>query len=387
MELYIHIPFCKRKCKYCSFVSFPADENQKEKYIDAVIREAEKRSAEFAEPIKTVYIGGGTPSLLSPAQLRRMIHHLRKLYSFSQVQEFTVEANPGTLTGPFLEAAAESGINRISVGMQAYQSSLLNFLGRIHTFDDVKKSLKEARNHGFRNINLDLIFGIPFQTVKDWKQTLEAAVSLEPEHISAYGLIPEEGTPLCNDLNHHLFDLPDQEEERKMYDMALVFLREHQYFQYEISNFSRRGYECIHNIGYWDQIPYVGLGVSAASMQIIGKTDKGTRCVRRTNPEKMDEYLKMIFDDNISSVMTEEVSEKESRFETMMLALRMNRGIVPSRFVQLHNHPVESFFGEKLKELQQKGFMEEKNGIWKLTRKGMDFQNTVLVEFMEDSPS
>ena len=235
MELYIHIPFCAKKCQYCSFISFPADEGEKEEYIRAVLQEAAIRRAELAEPVTTVFIGGGTPSLLSAEQLVWLVQDLRKQISILPDAEFTIEANPGTITEPFVQAARKIGINRFSLGMQAYQDKLLSLLGRIHSFQQVVQSVELLKKYQISNYNLDLMFGIPGQTEKDWKQTVEAAISLHPTHISAYGLIPEEGTPLYDSLQSGKYALPEPEEERKMYGEAICMLSQSGYFQYEIS--------------------------------------------------------------------------------------------------------------------------------------------------------
>ena len=266
MELYVHIPFCVKKCRYCSFASFSASGTEQEAYIRLLLKEAESRHGEITEPVTTVYIGGGTPSRLKPSFFRTLTEGLRRICGLEDVIEFTSEANPGTVNREWLDAAAEAGVNRLSFGMQAYQASLLTLLGRIHRFHDVKESVSMAREAGFTNISLDLMFGIPTQTREQWAETLEAALSLQPRHISAYGLIPEEGTPLFRDLENGTLSLPDPEEERDMYDDAIRLLSENGFCQYEISNFAVPGYECMHNIGYWTQVPYIGLGLSAASM-------------------------------------------------------------------------------------------------------------------------
>lgn len=309
---------------------------------------------------------------------------LRRLYAFPSSFEFTVEANPGTLNEEFLYAAVSSGVNRLSLGMQAFQQDLLAFLGRIHTFSDVEHSVSLARKAGIRNLNLDLIFGIPGQSLEEWNQSLDAALSLAPEHLSAYGLIPEEGTPFYTKLMHGQFSLPDPELEREMYDLALRKLQQAGLYQYEISNFSRKGYECRHNVGYWNQVPYQGLGLSAASMQILEHDSRGLICLRTVNPSDPDRYAEMVRSGSRTAVETETVLPAESRFETVMLSLRMNRGISESRFFRLHGVTLESCYGKQLMSMQEKGLMVHENGSWALTRRGMDIQNSILVEFMED---
>ena len=384
MELYIHIPFCVRKCAYCSFASFPASEEDKDAYVSLLLREAELRRGEYNDSVETVYIGGGTPSLLSGTQFGRLTDGIRTLFQFTPSAEFSVEANPGTLTKQFLSSAVSAGVNRISLGMQAYQERLLEFLGRIHTFSDVKKSVSLARDAGIKNLNLDLIFGIPGQTVSEWSETLDAALSLLPDHISAYGLIPEEGTPLFHMLETGQASLPDPEEERDMYNLAVQRLHRAGLFQYEISNFARENRECRHNIGYWTQIPYLGLGLSAASMRILEHNQYGLTCLRTTNPSDPVVYREMIFTGDPSRAVSETVLPDESRFESMMLFLRMTRGISDEEFIALHGISPADCFGDKLESMRRKGLILHEKGSWKLSRRGMDIQNSILVEMMED---
>lgn len=383
MELYVHIPFCRHKCRYCDFTSFPHMECLMHDYVAALLQEASFYSEETAEAIETVYFGGGTPSLLPASLLLRLMRGLADIFSLSHVIEWTVEANPGTLTSNWLDAALEGGMTRLSLGMQASQDHLLRFLGRIHTMEDVRSSVKLIRQAGVRNLNLDLIFGIPGQSAYHWLETLSAACSLNPEHISAYGLIPEEGTPLWQDLQAEKYFLPDPETERAMYGDLLSFLSARGFLQYEISNFARPGLSCRHNIGYWIQKPYLGLGLSAASMLGITRLHGGITYLRRTNTSRMDTYLQGV--KNMKPVYTEEtrVSPEEAQFETMMLGLRLNQGVSAEDFFRMHGITLESRYGDKLRKLQNDGLLMENLGRWKLTRKGMDLQNTALVELMD----
>lgn len=382
MELYIHIPFCKKKCRYCAFVSFPGQEAFISDYIDLLLQEAKSRSAESnGQVITSVYIGGGTPSLLSPAQLSALISGLRSVYDFSRITEFTIEANPGTVTREWLDTSIFLGINRLSFGMQAYQDHLLQLLGRIHSFSQVETSVALARAAGFTNISLDLIFGIPGQTINDWNQTTDAALSLEPEHISAYGLIPEEGTLLYMDLQNGSLVLPDPEEEREMYNLIISKNKASGFHQYEISNFARNNHECRHNIGYWTQVPYIGLGVSAASMTGIIHEEDGLSYSRSVNPLSLEEYAGMVRRGMYAE--KERISPPEARFETMMLGLRMNRGVSETEFIRQHRCSVEQCYGPKMEEMKRKGLLIHENGFWKLSARGFDIQNSILVELMD----
>ena len=384
MLLYVHIPFCRQKCRYCSFVSFPGQEAQAEAYVRLLLKEAENRIREFTGPVHTVFIGGGTPSLLPPDLLSLLASSLFSSLPSVAVQEFTVEANPGTVTRSWIEAARNAGVNRLSLGMQAFQPELLTLLGRIHSYSDVEETVRLAREYGFTNLNLDLMFGIPGQSLASWKETLEAALALDPVHISAYGLIPEENTPLYRDLESGRLSLPDPDLEREMYDLALSMLSARGLRQYEVSNFALPGYECRHNIGYWKQVPYFGLGISAASMQILQSGASGMVCRRRTNPSGFSAYENMV---NGKGGPAEDVtvSPAEARFETLMLGLRMNEGVRESDFERLHGVSLGQVYGEKLKSLEAGGLLVCEDHCWKLTRRGFDIQNAILVELMEDA--
>ena len=383
MELYVHIPFCKRKCRYCSFVSFTEKESEYEAYINLLLKEAELRSDEAGEPISSIYIGGGTPSLLSPRLLDRLIRGLNSIFDLGRVFEFTSEANPGTVTEGWFEKAAEMGVNRISFGMQASQDSLLCILGRIHHQDEVAHSVELARLTGFQNINLDLIFGIPTQTEDDWTQTLFTALSLNPEHISAYGLIPEEGTPLFEDLRMNRLQLPDTDTERSMYSKAVSMLHSYGLQRYEISNFARPGCECLHNIGYWTQVPYIGLGISAASMTRFRSFPDGITYSRSTNPDTWADYSRMVLEKKLPD--SERISRKEARFESVMLGFRMSKGINEDTFMRMHKVSLEDCYGEKLHKYCESGLIIHEGHQWRMSERGFDIQNTILSELMDDS--
>lgn len=293
-----------------------------------------------------------------------------------------MEANPGTVTQEWLEAAASAGVNRLSFGMQAYQPSLLQLLGRIHTFRDMEESVTLARKAGITNISLDLMFGIPTQSADDWVQTIEAALSLNPVHISAYGLIPEEGTPLFRDLESGLLKLPDPEEEREMYDLMIRRSAVSGFHQYEISNFAKDSFECRHNIGYWTLVPYLGLGVSAASMLDVRYGPDGMTYTRSVNPDTLGSYEHMICTG--ASADTETITPAEARFETVMLGLRLNRGVNEADFQQKHHRSLEQCYGRKMAEMEKRGLMFREKGSWKMTARGFDIQNCVLVELMDE---
>lgn len=382
MELYVHIPFCRQKCRYCDFASYAGCENRMDAYVDALLAEAAVQSQRLHHPkVETVFLGGGTPSLLTGELLSRLLTGLHALFQIAPDAEFTSEANPGTLTAQWLTAALQGGVNRLSMGMQALQPELLRTLGRIHDFSQVQQSIGLARSMGFSNLSLDLMFGLPGQTRQHWQETLEAALSLNPQHLSCYGLIPEEGTPLKADLDAGRLTLPDEETERIMYDDALSILSAHGFQQYEISNFALPGYACQHNLGYWRQVPYLGLGASASSMLTDSPSAAYTR---ETNPPRLADYLRMVQDAHWSDREVIPVSAGEARFETMMLGLRTNEGVSASGFQKMHGIPLAEQYGTRLDSLRQRGLVSFTDGCWRLTRHGMDVQNAILVELMDD---
>ena len=382
MELYVHLPFCARKCRYCDFASYAGRADAIPSYVDAVLAEARAEAEALGHPgMETVFLGGGTPSLLPPEQLRRLLTGLRSLFPFAADAEITSEANPGTLTGSWLEAALACGVNRLSLGMQAYQPRLLRLLGRIHSYDQVCQSVEAARAAGVCNLSLDLMFGLPGQTAADWAETLDAALALAPQHLSCYGLIPEEGTPLKADLDAGRCYLPDEDVERAMYDAALDTLSAHDFRQYEISNFARPGYACRHNLGYWRQVPYLGLGAAASSM--LPFATPNVAYIRRTNPADLDDYLDMAREAAWHARTSENISPAEAQFETMMLGLRTTMGVSEEAFLRMHGISLAARYGQQLAHLAEEGLVTHVDSWWRLTRRGMDVQNAVLVTLMD----
>lgn len=380
MELYIHIPFCVRKCRYCDFASFSGAQERIPAYIRALLAEAENRRGEVNGEIDTVYIGGGTPSLLSAKDISDLISGLRSVLPMDHVSEFSVEANPGTLKEDWCHAIRDLGVTRVSLGIQSADDTVLSSLGRIHTWREACDSVELLRKTGFTDINTDLIFGIPGQTMDLWKETLRKTVSLGPTHISAYGLIPEDGTPLKRDLDSGKLFLPDPELEREMYSFAREFLLKNGYAQYEISNFAKEGCACRHNIGYWTMKPYLGLGLSASSMTGMRREGAGVSYIRSTNPSTFEEYEKSVLSPELRT--TETVSPSDARFESVMLGLRMTDGVSEEDFAALHGVSLDSCYGNKFRQFEKDGCMAYKKGRWFLTDRGMDIQNMILVELM-----
>ncbi len=369
LELYIHIPFCVKKCAYCDFLSGPADEETMEHYVRALIREIESiESMKEMYRVVTVFVGGGTPSVLGGEQIERIFAALREKFAMESVREVTIEANPGTVTREKLKAYRRAGINRISFGLQSANNEELKQLGRIHTYEDFLESYMLAREEGFDNINIDLISAIPNQTVESWKSTVDRILKLQPEHISAYSLIVEEGTPfekMYGEDGNRKEELPSEEEERVIYQKTKKWLQEAGYERYEISNYAKKGYACRHNLGYWERKEYLGLGLGASSL--IGN-------VRFQNTEEMKTYLKYS-DDVRKRKQNEEVLTKEEELEEMIfLGLRKKDGISKKE--------VDFFCGEQIEKMICQGFLEEKDGNIRLTERGIDISNYVFAEIL-----
>ena len=379
MELYVHIPFCVQKCAYCDFLSMPAESTVKIAYIRKLREEIRLKAKNFTDrEIVSVFFGGGTPSILHGQQIVEVMDTIRSSFQLSPDAEITIECNPGTLTNEKLEAYKKAGINRLSIGLQSAQDKELQLLGRIHTYEDFLESYDCARKQGFSNINVDLMSALPGQTLKTWEQTLKRVTMLRPEHISAYSLIIEEGTPF-----HKLYGyddetrkkgekplfLPSEEEERQMYQFTKEFLEKKGYYRYEISNYARPGKECVHNTGYWKRVDYLGVGLGAASL-----IDN----MRFSNVTTLTEYLRTDFLDT----EYEELTKNQQMEEFMFLGLRMQEGINRGEFLETFEVPVESIFGEALERMKQQGLVTETGGQICLTDMGFDVSNYVFSELL-----
>ncbi|MGN1319214.1 MAG: radical SAM family heme chaperone HemW [Lachnospirales bacterium] len=358
ISLYIHIPFCKEKCKYCDFLSFKNTENI-DSYINSLLNEI--NAFDTDKNVKSIFIGGGTPSFINEKYIEKIMYALNK-FSINKNAEITIEANPGTLTKNKLKIYKNCGINRISMGLQAWQNDILKFLGRIHTKEDFLESYNLSREAGFENINIDLMFSLPNQSFEMWKETLENVTNLNPDHISAYSLIVEEGTPFYNmELN-----LPDEETDRNMYHYAIDFLRDKGYNQYEISNFSKKGKESIHNTAYWIRSDYKGFGLGAASL-----IDN----IRYKNTEKISSYIKGNYINEKEILSKEDIIE-----EFMFLGLRMTKGISINEFKNNFNKDIFSLYGNVFKKY--KDFFVVNNERIALNTKGFDISNVIMSEFL-----
>jgi len=371
LELYVHIPFCVRKCQYCDFLSGPSDEETKDRYIEALLKEI--RAAEHTEDyeIVSVFIGGGTPSALKAEAIASIMSTLQEQFFFCEDAEVTIEANPGTVDLEKLTIYRNVGINRLSLGLQSTDAEELKLLGRIHSYEEFLKSYEWAREAGFSNINIDLMFAIPGQTGEAWRQHLYQVAELNPEHISAYSLIIEEGTPFAEQN----LDLPDEDTEYQMYEDTAEILERYGYRQYEISNYAKQGYMCRHNAGYWQRREYLGFGLGASSLY---------RGMRFSNTRRMQEYLKESRNpDQIRKDVTV-LSRNERIEEFMFLGLRMTEGISEKKFEENFDVRLMDVYGDILQKYEETGFMEHIETKWRLTRKGIHVSNHILADFLLD---
>lgn len=370
MSLYIHIPFCKQKCLYCDFPSYAGKENLIDEYITALNKEILNKCLDFK--IISIFIGGGTPSYLDERNLESLLKTINLLNLEDNI-EFTVECNPGTLNEEKLRIMKKHNVNRISMGLQSTNDSLLKEIGRIHTFEEFKKNYYQARKAGFENINIDLMFGLPDQSLEDWKKTLEDAVSLNPDHISAYSLIIEEGTCFYKLYNNDKLNLPSEDDERNMYLMTKEILNRHGYHQYEISNYSKDKKECFHNKVYWKCNEYLGIGVSASSF-IDEKRFKNIDDIRN--------YIEKIKN---NEDVTEEVHVndiKDDMEEFMFMGLRMIEGISLKEFKKRFGRDVYDVYDDAIKNNVKRGLLVIDSEKLYLSLNGIEVSNYVMSDFI-----
>ena len=366
--LYLHIPFCKSKCAYCDFASFAGQEDNMAAYAEKVQQEIRQKAEKYpGTTLSTLFIGGGTPSLFPVEKMDEVLSCIHHHFRFHPDAECTCECNPGTVTKAFLQMLRRQGINRLSFGAQCAQPHLLHMLGRIHTWEDVCASVSLARECGFDNINLDLMLGLPGQTEQDALETLESALALSPTHLSCYGLIVEEGTVLARQVEKGLWQLPDEETERREYALCRRLLLEKGFVQYEISNFALPDFHCRHNLDCWQRKEYIGIGSAACGL--MGN-------VRWQNPPSLQDYL------NGVPAAEEIISKEDAMFETMMLGLRTMEGVSEERFLKMHGLSLQKVYGEKLQKPLREKLVQWENGYVRLTETGLSLQNRVLVELM-----
>lgn len=380
--LYIHIPFCVQKCRYCDFLSFPAGEDEKTDYVKLLCEELEKRSVFFRDcRVATVYVGGGTPSCLSAEQMGCIFETVKTHYQLQPEAEVTIEVNPGTAAGEKLNAYRSMGINRLSIGLQSTHDNLLKTLGRIHTMEDFLKTYHGARKAGFDNISIDLMSALPGQDKAMLQTTLEQVIALQPEHISCYSLIVEEGTPFYRMQDQLTF--PEEEEDREMYEMTGRMLAEAGYRRYEISNYAREGRASVHNSSYWKRVPYLGVGLGASSF-----IDEH----RFANPSSLWRYRQMVRNGlealNMQIWQMSEpdsvnaLSKEDGMEEFMFLGLRMMEGVSEQEFRDCFRESVDKVYGTVLAGLIKDKLLIRENGRIFLTEYGIDVSNYVFEKFL-----
>lgn len=383
LGFYVHIPFCVQKCNYCDFLSFSGMESMQEKYVAALCQEIELLEEKYTglklqeTQTDTIYIGGGTPSILNPELIKKILCKLKERSFLSPTAEITIEANPGTLTKEKLCAYHEMGINRLSIGLQSASNTELMLLGRIHTWEEFQQNYLAAREAGFQNINIDIMTALPGQTENRLKQTLEQVLELEPEHISAYSLILEEGTPFYQSYvkedagkDNMLLHLPTEEKERSLYYLTRDMLIQYGYHHYEISNFAKPDFESRHNSSYWNRTPYLGLGLGASSLF-------GDRRFR--NVTGLSDYIKSPTEFE-EQILLDRAAKME---EFMFLGLRLLRGIEIGAFEQNFQTTLEHEYGTEINKLKKEGLLLEKNGFLSLTASGIDYGNYVFSSFLK----
>ena len=370
--IYVHIPFCKKKCDYCDFISYSNKDSKIEDYIQAVTKEIELQK--IKSEITTIYIGGGTPSYIDSKYIKDIMSEIKQK-NVSTNAEITIEVNPGTVTLERLRDYKEAGINRLSIGLQSTQDELLKQIGRIHNYEQFLETYKMARKVGFANINVDLMLGLPDQRIKDLKDSLEKVIELQPEHISVYSLIVEDGTPIANKIDGGELQLPAEETERNMYWYVKNTLELNGYKHYEISNFAKAGYESKHNMNCWRQKEYIGIGIAAHSYRDI---------TRYSNTENLGEYIRNITKENLerNRIIHEIQKEDDIKKEYMILGLRQIDGVKISDFKEKFvDNPIYLFRNELKKLVDQDLISIDENSI-KLTNKGIDLANLVWEEFV-----
>lgn len=423
ISIYIHIPFCVKKCQYCDFLSAPADSRAQKVYLRALKQEIREQAARYREyEVQTVFIGGGTPTAVPCENLCEVLKTVFSFYRMNPHAEISMEANPGTVTKEALLSYRKAGINRISIGLQSADDVELKLLGRIHTYRDFQQTYRWAQEAGFTNINLDIMSALPGQSVENYKKTLETVLSLKPQHISAYSLIVEEGTPFYEKYGQEIEklqatgekqpDLPSEEEEREMYALTEKLLAAAGYHRYEISNYALPGRECRHNLVYWKRGNYVGFGLGAASM---------VENVRFENIREMQEYLaeyagmpdaepvftevaqgdaQVLSNEQEFSLREDTHSENEQELsirenvhplspqeqmeETMFLGLRLTEGVSKAEFHRQFGVSMEQIYGEVIRKNTAKGLLIDEAGYVCLTREGMDLSNYVMAQFLLD---
>ena len=372
--IYIHIPFCKQKCYYCDFISFAQNGDIIEKYINSLIKEINNK-LKPQEKIDTIYIGGGTPSVIDSKYIKRVLQTIYNIVGYDENREVTIEINPGTLTKEKIEDYKIAKINRVSLGLQSTNNKLLKDIGRIHTYEQFIQAYTLVKQAGFNNINIDLMIGLPNQTLNDLENSLNEVINLNPTHISVYSLILENGTKLETLINKKVLTLPNEDIERQMYWKTKELLEKNGYVHYEISNFAKEGYESKHNINCWKQQEYYGFGV--ASHSYINN-------IRYSNTENLEEYIINVEEDNYNKIkQVNEIQTIESKMqEYMLLSLRTLDGVRIQEYKSKFQKNPLYIYRDKIEKLTKMKLLNVDGDNIRLTNKGLDFANQVWEEFV-----
>ena len=374
LGLYIHIPFCKAKCDYCDFYSLPDREEAMDLYLKALVTHL-RETAPLTKgwKVDTVYIGGGTPSYFGAKRIAKLLGEVRRRFDVTRDAEITCEANPESADRKFLTTVRRSGVNRLSVGMQSASDAELQAVHRLHDFQQVTQAVAAAKKAKIKNLSLDLIYGLPGQSMDSWKKSLEAALALEPQHLSCYGLKVEPGTPLDGRVTRGEI-LPDDDTQADMYLWTVERLAQAGYEQYEISNYAQPGYSSAHNQVYWRTDNYLAVGLGACSW---------VRPLRWNNSFTMADYLAQVQASRLPQQEPEHLTEQEQMEETVFMALRMNQGLCKVTFQQRFGKPIEAVFADALQRCISQGWLEEAGGYLRLTEKGRVLGNVVFLEFIQ----
>lgn len=375
LGIYIHIPFCKQKCNYCDFYSIKGDDESENKYIEAIINEIKsyKDNLRGTYMADTIFFGGGTPTIIKTENLKRIIDCLRDAIEIDNCSEISMEANPNTLTSEKLNSYKSIGINRLSIGIQSLNDEILKKIGRIHDSSEALEAIDRAKNTGFENINADVMFNIPGQTVYDIEETVTKIIDRGVKHISFYSLKLEKGTPMYSMEKNNKIIMPDEEVEREMYYAGRNIMEKNNLFQYEISNFAEKGFECRHNLKYWNQEEYIGLGPSAHSF--LNNT-------RYSNPSDLKMYCENSMSDKFERIIQEELEKDDLMFEYIMLRLRLTEGLNIKEFNNKFSQDFLEMYKLQIDYLIKNNLLELKNDFVRLTKKGLDISNYVIEEFM-----
>ena len=375
LELYLHIPFCVSKCKYCDFLSAPSGEEQRQIYVERLCRRIRYWSDvihNYGYEIVSIFVGGGTPSILTEAQITQVFEAVYESFPIREDAEITLEMNPGTDVKDKLPVYRKLGINRLSMGLQSADNKELKCLGRIHTYEYFRQVYQWAREAGFTNVNVDLMSAIPGQTLESYVDTLRKVADLEPEHISAYSLIIEEGTPFCERYGEgrHAEELPDEDTERQMYVRTREILEDYGYHRYEISNYAKDGYECRHNLGYWDRKEYLGLGAGASSLMDH---------IRWKEPDHIGPSTGLVLEEREDFTR---LSRKDEMEEFMFLGLRKIKGVSEQDFYKSFKVSMDEEYKDNIENLIKEGLLVREEDRIRLTDRGIDLSNYALSQFL-----